>query len=144
MPSSSEHKTAHRGKVRVIYLSDEAPAILREQQAEHPQGYLFRRPTGGRWTTHSITQKFARVSRVAGVKVTACCLRHSFSYDALANGVPDAKVDALLGHSGRATLHRHYSHLTARSQALRGGPGQGAVSEKAGAGSDFPALRPTS
>jgi integrase len=114
-----EHKTAHRGKVRVIYLSDEALAILRVQQAEHPRGYLFRRPTGGRWTTHSITQKFARVSRVAGVKVTAYGLRHSFATDALAKGVPDAQVAALMGHSGTATLHRHYSHLTARSQALR-------------------------
>lgn len=115
----SEHKTAHRGGVRVIYLSDEALAILREQQAEHPQGHLFRRPTGGRWTTHSITQKFARERRLAGVKITAYCLRHSFATDALANGVPDAQVAALMGHSGTATLHRHYSHLTARSQALR-------------------------
>lgn len=82
-----EHKTAYRGKVRVIYLSDEALAILREQQAEHPRGYLFRRPTGGRWTTHSITQKFGRVSRVAGVKVTAYGLRHTFATDALAKGV---------------------------------------------------------
>jgi integrase len=114
-----DHKTAHRGKVRVIYLSDEAVAILRRQQAEHPQGYLFRRPTGGRWTTHSITQKFARVRRVAGVQITAYCLRHSFATDALAKGVPDAQVAALLGHSGTATLHRHYSHLTARSHALR-------------------------
>ena len=103
----------------MIYLSDEALAILREQQGEHPQGYLFRRPTGGRWTTHSITQKLARVRRLAGVKITAYCLRHSFATDALANGVPDAQVAALLGHSGTATLHRHYSHLTARSQALR-------------------------
>ena len=115
----SEHKTAHRGKVRVIYLSDEALAILRGQQAEHPQGYLFRRPTGGRWTTHSVTQKFARVRRLAGVKITAYGLHHSFATDARANGVPDAQVAALLGHSGTATLHRHYSHLTARAKALR-------------------------
>lgn len=115
----ADHKTAHRGKVRVIYLSDEALAILRGQQAEHPQGYLFRRPTGGRWTTHSITQKFNRVSRIAGVKVTAYGLRHTFATDALAKGVPDAQVAALMGHSGTATLHKHYSHLTARSQALR-------------------------
>jgi integrase len=114
-----DHKTAHRGKARVIYLPDEALAVLREQQAEHPRGYLFRRPTGGRWTTHSITQKFARVSRVAGVKVTAYCLRHSFATDALANGVPDAQVAELLGHSGTTMLHKHYSHLGARAQALR-------------------------
>jgi len=115
----SDHKTAHRGKVRVIYLSDEALAILQTQRAEHPQGYLFRRPSGGRWTTHSITGKFDRVCRKAGVKTTAYCLRHTFATTALAKGVPDALVAELMGHSGTATLHKHYSHLTAQSQALR-------------------------
>jgi integrase len=115
----TRHKTAHRGKTRVLYLGDAALAILRQQQAQHPQGYLFRRPTGGKWTTHSTTGKFARVSRKAGVKITSYCLRHTFATDALANGVPDAQVAELLGHSGTATLHRHYAHLTARSQALR-------------------------
>ena len=31
----------------------------------------------------------------------------------------DAQVSELLGHSGTAMLHKHYAHLTARSQALR-------------------------
>jgi integrase len=115
----TDHKTAHRGKVRVIYLSDEALAVLREQQAKHPKGYLFHRPTGGKWTSNGIGKKFERMSRKAGVKVIPYGLRHTFATDALANGVPDAQVAALMGHSGTATLHRHYSHLTARSQALR-------------------------
>jgi integrase len=115
----TQHKTAHKGKARVLYLSDEALAVLRQQHAEHPQGYLFRRPTGGKWTTHSITGKFARVCRKAGVKVTSYCLRHTFATDALANGVPDAVVAELLGHANTQTLHRHYAHLVARSQTLR-------------------------
>jgi integrase len=114
-----KHKTAHLGKVRVIYLSDEALAILRQQQAEHPQGYLFRRPSGGKWTTHSITGKFGRVSRKAGAKVRSYDFRHTFATDALSKGVPDAQVAELLGHTGTATLHKHYSHLTARSRVLR-------------------------
>jgi integrase len=114
-----KHKTAHRGKVRVIYLSEEALAVLRQQRAEHPQGYLFRRPTGGQWTTHSITGKFGRVCRKAGVKVCSYDFRHGFATDALSRGLPDAVVAELLGHSGTSTLHRHYSHLTARSQVLR-------------------------
>jgi integrase len=69
-----KHKTAHLGRVRVIYLSEEALAILREQQKEHPQGFLFRRPSGGKWTTHSITGKFARMCRASGLKVTACAI----------------------------------------------------------------------
>jgi integrase len=72
-----------------------------------------------KWTTHSITWKYARVCRKAGVKTTAYCLRHTFATDARANGVPDAQVAVLLGHSGTAMLHKHYAHLTARSQVLR-------------------------
>jgi integrase/transposase len=66
------HKTAHLGRVRVIYLSEEALAILREQQKEHPQGFLFRRPSGGKWTTHSITGKFARMCRAKQVRKKDC------------------------------------------------------------------------
>jgi len=36
-----------------------------------------------------------------------------------ANGVPDAQVAELLGHSGAAMLHRHYAHLTARARVLK-------------------------
>jgi integrase len=46
-------------------------------------------------------------------------LRRSFATDALANGVPDAQVAELLGHSGTAMLHRHYAHLGAKAKALR-------------------------
>jgi site-specific recombinase XerD len=55
---------------------------------------------------------------------TAARLRHSFATDALANGVPDAQVAELLGHSETAMLHEHYSHLTARARALRSALGR--------------------
>ena len=55
----------------------------------------------------------------AGLKAIAYGYRHTFATDALARGVPDAQVAELLGHSGTAMLHKHYSHLTARSQVLR-------------------------
>ena len=45
--------------------------------------------------------------------------RHSFATTALANGVPDAQVAALLGHASTTILHQHYSHLTSQAQALR-------------------------
>jgi integrase len=71
----------------------------------------------------------------AGVKAFCYASRHSFATDALSAGVPDAHVAALLGHSGTAMLHKHYSHLTEKAQTLRlalgqvrgqdGRPGQG-------------------
>jgi integrase len=45
--------------------------------------------------------------------------RHGFATDALAQGVPDAQVAALLGHSGTAMLHRHYAHRGAKAKVLR-------------------------
>ena len=46
-------------------------------------------------------------------------MRHSFATDALTNGVPDATVAALLGHTNTGMLHKHYSHLTAQAGVLR-------------------------
>jgi integrase len=45
--------------------------------------------------------------------------RHTCATDALTNGVPDAQVAELLGHSGTAMLHRHYAHLVAKSRVLK-------------------------
>jgi integrase len=66
---------------------------------------------------------FASSCRKAGVKVTADCHRHAFATDALANGLPAAQVAEMLGHSGTATLHPDYAHLTAWAKALRVGKG---------------------
>ena len=41
-----------------------------------------------------------------------------------ANGVPEAHVAELLGHSGTAMLHRHYSHLGTKAAALRSALGK--------------------
>ena len=116
---TEHHKTAHLGKVRLVFLCPEAVAILRQRIALHPEGLLFPGETGT-LTAQAIGRRLARVCEKAGVKsCIAYGYRHSFATDALAKGVPDAQVAALLGHSGTAMLHKHYSHLTARSKALR-------------------------
>jgi integrase len=53
------------------------------------------------------------------VTATAYGYRHTYATSALAKGVPDATVAALLGHSSTAMLHRHYSHLTSQAKVLR-------------------------
>jgi integrase len=50
--------------------------------------------------------------------------RHGLATDALANGVPEALVAALLGHTNTAMLHKHYAHLGARAAALRAALGR--------------------
>ena len=54
-----------------------------------------------------------------GVRAMAYGYRHTFATEALASGVSDAQVAALLGHSSTATLHKHYSHLTSQATAMR-------------------------
>jgi site-specific recombinase XerD len=81
---------------------------------------LLRNNRGEAWTENAIGLTTRRTRERAGIpQAIAYGLRHSFATDALANGVPDAQVAELLGHSGTAMLHRHYAHLGARAQALR-------------------------
>lgn len=116
----AEHKTAHKGKRRVLYLPPEIVALLRKQRKRHPQGALLRNRSGKPWTAWAITKAMSYCRERAGIPhAIAYGLRHSFATDALANGVPDAQVAALLGHSGTAMLHKHYSHLGARAQVLK-------------------------
>jgi integrase len=115
-----DHKTAHLGKRRILYLPPPIVALLVSQREVYPSGALLRTRMGNPWGHDVLVHEMARLRRrVAVPHATLYGFRHSFATDALANGVPDAQVAALLGHSGTAMLHRHYSHLTAQSQVLR-------------------------
>jgi integrase len=115
-----EHKTAHKGKSRTIYLCPEAVALLLVQRAIYGEGFLFRSRFGLSWSGNAVVKAMLETRKRAGVeKAIAYGYRHTFATDALANGVPDAQVAALLGHSGTAMLHKHYSHLTGQARALK-------------------------
>src|SRR5262249_41639483 len=110
----------NKGKSRVLYLPPEAVALLREQRERYPHGTLLRNRCGKPWTGWAIVKAMQATRERAGLPgKVAYGLRHSFATDALANGVPDAQVAELLGHSGTAMLHRHYAHLTAKARVLR-------------------------
>jgi integrase len=115
----AEHKTDHTGRPRLIYLTPEAVAVLKALAERRPSGALLRNDRGEKWTADAIGHAMRRASRRAGVKGVAYGYRHTYATQALASGVPDATVAALLGHSGTAMLHRHYSHLTSQAQVLR-------------------------
>jgi integrase len=115
-----EHKNAHKGKSRVLYLTAEVVALLVRQKERYPGGPLLRNRVGKPWTGWTVAKAMQATRRRAGVPhAVSYSMRHAFATDALANGVPDAHVAELLGHSGTAMLARHYSHLTARSRVLR-------------------------
>jgi integrase len=118
----ARHKTAHKGKVRVVHLTERLVVRCRELAALHPEGPLFRTSTGRPWCNTCYLAEQVRGLRKKlklPSTVTPYSYRHGFATDALANGVPDAHVAELLGHAGTGMLHRHYAHLTARARALR-------------------------
>jgi len=120
-----EHKTAEQtGKDRLIILPDEAVSILRNLMVKRPHGLLFPGQDGQRLNANNVSCRMRRLCERAGVKAFAYGYRHTFATDALSSGVPDAHVAALLGHSGTAMLHKHYSHLTNHASVLRSALGQ--------------------
>jgi integrase len=115
-----EHKTARHGQNRIIFLCPQAVALLGEQRAKYGSGHLLRNRIGQPYSKNAIVHMMASVRRKAGVnRATAYGYRHGWATEALAKGVPDAQVAALLGHSGTAMLFRHYSHLTAKAKVLQ-------------------------
>jgi integrase/recombinase XerC len=115
-----EHKTAHKGKNRTIFLCAEAVALLKDLREKQGEGVLLRNGKGNAWTGNAVVKAMILTRQRAGlIQSIAYGYRHGFATTALANGIPDAQVSALLGHSGTAMLHKHYSHLTGQSQVLR-------------------------
>lgn len=116
----TDHKTAHHtGKPRLLILTPLAVTLLRPLMAERPEGPLLANALGNPWTKDAIGHAMRRVCERIGVKAIAYGYRHTFATEALAAGVPDATVAALLGHCDTSMIHRHYSHLSSRTQALR-------------------------
>ena len=120
MVKLAEHKADANGKPRLIFLTPELVALLSVQAARFKTGALLRSRKGVAWNGRSITQAMMRLAKKAGVTGIAYGYRHGFATTALSNGVPDAHVAALLGHSSTAMLHKHYSHLTSQADVLRG------------------------
>jgi integrase len=115
----TDHKTSHKGKPRVIHLTDEALAILTARRDRHPDGPLFRNSRGAPWRLNAVVNRLWRLNRKLGTKVTSYAGRHTFATDLLAAGVPDAHVAELLGHVGTGMLAKHYSHLNSRARVLK-------------------------
>lgn len=113
------HKTRGTGRDRLIYLSPDALAILQQQRDRRTGGLLFRNRLGRAWRDKSLAQAMWRISARIGERVTAYGYRHTYATRALARGVPDVHVAALLGHGSTRMIHAHYSHLSADARLLK-------------------------
>jgi integrase len=115
-----QHKTDKTGRPRIILLPAAIFDLCLQLAERHPSGPLFRNCKGQPLSPDRLRNWLFKTRRRLGLgRLTPYGYRHSFATDALANGVPDAHVAAMLGHNGTAMLHKHYSHLGARCQTLR-------------------------
>jgi integrase len=118
------NKTGRKtGQKRVIYMTAALHELTRRLMERHPEGPLFRNEDGKPWTLQAINCRFRRKRNrkvdALDRDVTAYVYRATWATDALENEVPDAAVAALMGHSGTATLHRHYSKIHEKRKFLR-------------------------
>jgi integrase len=118
----TKHKTAKKtGRPRIVYLCPEALELTRELVARHPEGPLFRNSRGKPWTRNAVRIRFRNLRKKHPTLkgVIAYAYRHSFTTNALENGVGVAQVAELLGHTDTQMVMRHYSHLNQRVTHMR-------------------------
>jgi integrase/recombinase XerC len=114
----TKHKTAKKGKQRIIRLGAETLPILKALADKHKRGPLFRGLGGKPLSLHAVIVRLLRLCNKLGVKVTSYHFRHTFATRLLVDGVPDTHVAAMLGHSSTRMIHANYSHVSQNSKLL--------------------------
>lgn len=117
-----KHKTwKHTGKPRIIYLNDAMRHLSISLCDKYPSGTLFRNSRGVAWSKNAIRIRFRNLrKKLPQLKgVVAYTYRHTFTTEALQNGVGVAQVAELLGHTSTDTVMHHYQHLSERQDYLR-------------------------
>ncbi|MEM6692877.1 MAG: site-specific integrase [Planctomycetota bacterium] len=105
---------------RVIYLVQQAKAIIHRLMEKHPNGTLFRNSKGNPWTKDAIKCRLSRIGEKVGFRVIAYGARHSFATDALAvGGVDPISVAHLMGHKDPSMVAKVYSHVAKNPDFLR-------------------------
>jgi integrase len=132
----TKHKTSKKtGKPRIIYLCPEALELTKKLLTDHPEGPIFRNSRGKPWTRNAIRIRFRNLRKkhphLKGV--IAYSYRSSFATDALEQGVPDATVATLLGHTNTATLHKFYARLSHKADHLKAAAAKATQGPKADA-----------
>jgi integrase len=136
-----EHKTDHTGQARVVYLTPQMQELTRKLIGLYPEGPLFRstrRFNGVRrpWTPNGIRCRFKRLrEKVRALReqlpperrhevpdlsgLTAYVLRHTYTTQALGNGLSTPVVATLLGHRSTKMIDEHYNHLDQEADRLK-------------------------
>lgn len=134
--ASMEGKTTAKTKrLRDIWFTPQAWAIVARRAKERPSGLLFRTRAGSRWSDNARKNQIARIrarfdaARAALPKAEqkgmvlpefdSYSFRHGFVTDALERGLTASEVAALVGNSAEV-IEKTYDHLRQRQPAMRG------------------------
>ena len=111
------------GKVRVVFLSDEAKKAVKDYLALRKdmsdalfvkiKDENFKEKIDEGLTRRSIERIVKRYATIAGIskRVTPHVIRHVFATDLLSNGADIRSVQAMLGHANIGTT-QIYTHVT--------------------------------
>jgi integrase len=116
------HKTRKKtGKARVVYLTPAMVELTKELAAKYPTGPLFRGNRNKKaFSRNGIRCRFRRLREklphLAGV--VSYTARHTYTTEALTNGVGIMEVAELLGHTSTEMVQKHYAHLDQKTQHM--------------------------
>lgn len=113
------HKTAGKGKDRIIRFRGEALEVIRRLLKRHPTGPLFRTSKGKKWKRKELCRQFNLLLRPAtgNDSLTPYSYRHTFATEWLVAGQPIELLAEWLGNSPEV-IRRHYKHLLSRETEM--------------------------
>ena len=112
---------ASKGKKRsrVVYLPDDALAVVERLIKEYPDGPLFRNADGEPWTKNAVVCRFRRLrDKLKMPGLTATTLRHSYAHHRLTIGQDALTVSKLMGHTSTQMLATRYGHVEANADYM--------------------------
>jgi integrase len=113
------HKTASKGKDRVIFLTRETLAYVKQMVSRYPTGPLFRRKVGRGFHKVYVVGAFLKLQKKLGLRnLTAYSYRHTYATEMLKAGMDVDTLAELMGNSP-LIIRQHYSHLLADKRGLR-------------------------
>ena len=109
-----DHKEAHQGKPRVVFLNEPMRLLIAELVKENPSGPLFLNTRGKPYTRNAIRIRFRNLRAKLNLPKgsVAYCYRHGYATDLLHQGHDSLTVARLLGHASTKMLEKHYAHLS--------------------------------